>query len=225
MNLAIIMNDNSYAGREYLSAMKKAGIKTDVIAIGSFPEVNESEDNRCGNLWKPDSMKTLSEIFSVIRFQSLKDDKLIEFLSMKKYDLGIQGGTGILKENIINEFRLGILNFHPGDIPEYRGCSAPEWQLHDNRSVVSTCHLLDQGIDTGKIIAKKTLDLSVKSYEAFRAGVYPQTANFLVEILSEIIVYNGFLVTPQIQDESKAVYRKYIGDVLITDLKNKFPLS
>ncbi|MDD5571821.1 MAG: formyltransferase family protein, partial [Bacteroidales bacterium] len=124
MKTAVIMNDNSYAGREYLQALRMQGIKADIVSIGNYPEINELEEKRCGGLWKPVSMETLRKTFTVFEFVSLNESSLIDFLKEKKYDVGIQGGTGILKENIINKFKSGILNFHPGDLPKYRGCSA-----------------------------------------------------------------------------------------------------
>ena len=40
MKIALIMNENSYAGREYLSGLFKNNIKIDVIQIGKFSTKN-----------------------------------------------------------------------------------------------------------------------------------------------------------------------------------------
>ena len=221
MNLVLIMNNNSYAGREYLSKLAERSMYIDVILIGNYPENNIIEDNRCGNLWKPPPIKLLNKFHNFFKFDSLDSSNLISFLNTKKYFIGIQGGTGILRDNIINQFEFGILNFHPGDLPFYRGCSAPEWQLFENKPIVSTCHLIDKGIDSGPILRKKTLDVDMKSYEAFRASVYPQTAIFVCEIIHDLI--NGKQEMNYItQDESIAIYRKYIGDNTIAKLKNSY---
>ena len=45
-NLALIMNEHSYAGREYLSKLKDFNI--DVICIGSFPKISTTEEERNG---------------------------------------------------------------------------------------------------------------------------------------------------------------------------------
>ena len=167
------------------------------------------------------SIKLLNKFHNFFKFDSLDSSNLISFLNTKKYFIGIQGGTGILRDNIINQFEFGILNFHPGDLPFYRGCSAPEWQLFENKQIVSTCHLIDKGIDSGPILRKKTLDVDMKSYEAFRASVYPQTAIFVCEIIHDLI--NGKQEMNYItQDESIAIYRKYIGDNTIAKLKNSY---
>ena len=222
MKLLILMNQNSYAGREYLAALQDAGIKIDVASIGEFPEINLAEEERCGGFWKPKVVGTLKAYFSFYSFKSLKDEALSYFLSDKKYDFCIQGGTGILKKNIIQQFKIGILNFHPGDLPFYRGCSAPEWQVYENKPVISTVHLVDDGIDTGNIIAKKILEIHTESYEELRASIYPQTAKFVVEVVKEIISYGGLKNVPEIQDESLAKYRQYIGEEKINELKLRY---
>ena len=221
MKIALIMNENSYAGREYLSGLFKNNIKIDVIQIGKFSTKNFREDNRCGYLWKPDSVKLLSEFHNFFEFNSLKSIDLLKFLKNKKYDLGIQGGTGILKDNIISNFNLGILNFHPGDLPFYRGCSAPEWQLFENKPIISTCHLIDEGIDTGPILKKNKLNVNMKSYESFRASIYPETSKFVSKVVRDLI-NKKLEFKLKIQDEKTAIYRKYFGDEAILELKKKY---
>ena len=221
MNIALIMNDNSYAGREYLSELLKKNIKIDVINIGDFPIRNINEDKRCGNLWKPDSVNSLCKFHDFYNFNSLKSISLLEFLKNKNYELGLQGGTGILKYNIISSFKFGILNFHPGDLPFFRGCSAPEWQLFENKPIISTCHLIDEGIDTGPVLMKKELIVSMKSYESFRASIYPETSVFVSEVVQDLI-NDKLELKYKIQDEKTAVYRKYIGHESILELKNNF---
>ena len=67
-------------------------------------------------------------------------------MGIKKYDLGIQGGTSIINKEVFDKYKLGILNFHPGLLPQYRGCSAPEWQIYENKNVLASCHIIDEGI-------------------------------------------------------------------------------
>ena len=44
----------------------------------------------------------------------------------RKYDLGIILGSRIIK-NIINKFKIGILNMHPGILPYNRGLDTHKW--------------------------------------------------------------------------------------------------
>ena len=110
----------------------------------------------------------------------------------------------------------GIINFHPGDLPFYRGCSAPEYQYCDNKPIISTCHFISEGIDDGDIIEKIKLDVDFTSYHSFRATIYPQTAKFVVNIISRWL--DGEKLKRIKQDESLASYKKYIGEKRIDEL-------
>lgn len=49
--------------------------------------------------------------------------------------------------------RLGSLNIHPGELPQYAGLFAPFWQILDDRATIGcTVHWIDQGIDTGPVL-------------------------------------------------------------------------
>lgn len=222
MKIALITNQHNYCGREYLFAIHQAKIALTVISIGKGEEFDELEEKRCGGYWHPPTTTSMNKSWEMVSFDSLKDEHLINFLKKSNFSLGIQGGTGILKNEVLQCFQLGILNFHPGDLPEYRGCSAPEWQIVEGRRIVSTCHLIDDGIDTGPVYTKKELELDYASYEKMRASIYPKNAAFLVEVLQGILANDGFKFTLKAQNESKAKYRKYIGDDKINEIRTRW---
>ena len=118
MKITMLMNRNSYAGREYLFALNQESLIVDVITIGDYPDYNSIEEERCGGNWIPPKESIVTSSLRKNHFKSLKDVGLIEFLKVEKYDIGIQGGTGIIRSEVINQFNLGILNFHPGDLPQ-----------------------------------------------------------------------------------------------------------
>ena len=216
------MNDNSYPGREYLRVLRELFFKPEIIIIGSFPEVDIEEEERCGGLWQPNSQASFENDFIFWHFESLKSIELYEFLMKANYTVAIQGGTGILKENILQCFKNGILNFHPGDLPEYRGCSAPEWQLYEKKKLIVTCHLVDKGIDTGKIVAKRELKPDYNSYESYRASVYPLIADFIFDLFSHEENLFRLIRESKSQVETLANYRPYIGLEKINILKDNF---
>jgi methionyl-tRNA formyltransferase len=212
------MNDNSYAGREYANALQENEIFPDIILLGSNSSVDAVEDWRCGNLWKPIRQDDFSSNYSIYRFDSLQDPLLISHLEKSMYALGIQGGTGILKNIHFEHFVEGMVSFHPGDLPFYRGCSAPEYQLSHGRSVTSTCHFIAEGIDVGDIIDKRVLKLDRSSFFTFRSTIYPRTAEFVVDIVSRWLNNEELARTPQ--NDAEATYYKYIGDDEILKLIN-----
>ena len=78
-----------------------------------------------------------------------------------KPDLGIILGARILKPATIEHFRIGILNLHPGLIPENRGLDNLKWAIIDMVKQGVTSHLIDHRIDRGLIADRQ----SIKVYE------------------------------------------------------------
>ena len=50
----------------------------------------------------------------------------------EKFDLGIIAGSRIIKKKVINEFKIGILNMHPGLLPLNRGLDTHKWAVFKN---------------------------------------------------------------------------------------------
>tara|TARA_Y100000294_G_scaffold168282_1_gene178352 strand:+ start:96 stop:827 length:732 start_codon:yes stop_codon:yes gene_type:complete len=80
---------------------------------------------------------------------------------IKKYelDLGIILGARILEENIINSFKIGILNMHPALLPENRGLDNIKWAILRNFKQGVSCHLINKEVDKGKLIIKEEIDV------------------------------------------------------------------
>jgi hypothetical protein len=69
-------------------------------------------------------------------------------------DLIIFTGGNILRKELLDVPRLGVLNVHLGLLPEIRGMSSPEWALLNDVPVGVTIHYIDQGIDTGPVLQR-----------------------------------------------------------------------
>jgi folate-dependent phosphoribosylglycinamide formyltransferase PurN len=78
---------------------------------------------------------------------------------LKKWlpDLIIFTGGNILRKQLLEVPRLGVLNIHLGMLPEIRGMSSPEWSLLNHVPVGITIHYIDAGIDTGPILQRYEL--------------------------------------------------------------------
>jgi len=67
----------------------------------------------------------------------------------------------IFPESLINVPTHGILNVHPGALPEYAGLFAPFRQMLDDRlNIGCTVHWIDRGIDTGPVVSRRTLPVT-----------------------------------------------------------------
>lgn len=79
-------------------------------------------------------------------------------------DLIIFTGGDIVRGDLLEIPRLGVLNVHLGLLPEVRGMSTPEWSLLLNLPLGITIHLLDRGIDTGPILLRHEFSITDKCH-------------------------------------------------------------
>jgi methionyl-tRNA formyltransferase len=67
----------------------------------------------------------------------------------------------IFPADFIDQIRCGVLNIHPGPLPEYRGCHPVEHAMLDGATEFgATLHLCDSGIDTGPIVDEERIPIT-----------------------------------------------------------------
>ncbi|RPG58563.1 MAG: hypothetical protein CBD51_004850, partial [Flavobacteriales bacterium TMED191] len=66
----------------------------------------------------------------------------------------------ILKKEIINLVKYGILNFHPGILPLVRGLDSILWSIYRLHAIGVTAHLINEHIDSGLLVQKKTIQIN-----------------------------------------------------------------
>ena len=93
--------------------------------------------------------------FPIAVCSNQNSDVAIRKLKEWKPDIGVFTGGNIVRQPLLDVFRIGILNAHLALLPEVRGMSGPEWSLVTGVSLGITVHLLDAGIDTGPIILRR----------------------------------------------------------------------
>lgn len=81
-------------------------------------------------------------------------------LQRVKPRLLVLGGTRIIREPILSFPVDGVINAHPGLLPECRGSASPAWSVYHDIKIGSTCHICEPGIDEGDILFKR--EISVK---------------------------------------------------------------
>ncbi len=66
----------------------------------------------------------------------------------------------ILSKNFLRRFNGKIINVHPSLLPKYPGAHAHRDALADGATVTGcTVHLVDEGVDTGQILAQSQLEI------------------------------------------------------------------
>ena len=112
-------------------------------------------------------------------------------------DLGIIAGARILNRSVIDAFKVGVINLHPGLIPEARGLDAMLWSIYNDLPLGVTTHLIDDKIDAGKIIQKEVIKIfSDDSIFDLSARLYEKQFDMLVPTIQAAILGEGRNVVP-----------------------------
>ncbi len=70
-------------------------------------------------------------------------------------DLIVFGGTRIIRGEILDHPHDGVINSHPGLLPECRGSASPAWSVYHDIPIGSSTHFCDNGIDTGELLMRR----------------------------------------------------------------------
>ena len=83
----------------------------------------------------------------------------VDLIGEYNLDLGVVLGARILPKTVIDAFSVGILNIHPGALPENRGLDAIKWAVIKGERQVVTAHLIDESIDRGRLVLAEEVEV------------------------------------------------------------------
>ncbi len=97
----------------------------------------------------------------VFQCKNINSPDAIAFIESLQPDLLVSAYfSQILKKEVISIPALGTLNVHPGWLPAYKGAMAYFWVLKNGEEKAGvTLHWIDEGIDTGEIIARENIEI------------------------------------------------------------------
>lgn len=124
-----------------------------------------------------------------------------DLLQKTRCDIGISMNfPNIIGQAELNEFRLGILNLHGGDLPRYRGNACQAWALMNSEPRIGLCahKMLADELDSGDIITRSFLDVNqntkIGDVLEWILDVGPQ---LLMEAVSHLSVDAEFILEAQ----------------------------
>ena len=94
-----------------------------------------------------------------VKFDHDSEDA-IDYIKKNNIELGIILGARILKEPLINTFKIGIINFHPGLLPYNKGLDNLKWVINLRIPQGVTSHFIDKKIDEGRGIYQDTIQVN-----------------------------------------------------------------
>ena len=80
---------------------------------------------------------------------------VMPLIENKELDLIVFGGTRIIRGDILEHPKHGVINSHPGLLPDCRGSASPAWSVYHDIPIGSSTHFCDNGIDTGELLLRR----------------------------------------------------------------------
>lgn len=156
--LAIFGSGKGSNARALIEATKKSSPHYEVaLLLADFPDAGilklGSEFQIPAHFFDPGPFKT--------KFSPSAEQELVMLLKAAEVDfIALAGFMRVIKEPLLAAFPARILNIHPSLLPEFPGLQA--WQQAYDAGVQETgctVHLVDEGIDTGKILGQLRVPL------------------------------------------------------------------
>jgi methionyl-tRNA formyltransferase len=172
---------------------------------------------------EPGKQKLTDEIIStadvapenMIQADRLNDSSTIELIKALNPDCGVSAFFGhILRKPIIDIFPKGIVNLHTSLLPVNRGSWPNVWTIVDQTQAGVSMHLVDEGVDTGPVLAQASLNVCPSDTGL---SLNRRLESALIELFRAN--WDNFALgklKPQPQDESKATLHR-VKDASTTD--------
>ncbi len=155
----LLLKEHPY-GREMLMQILSEGFVPELI-IEEDSEVADEEREKFlkrieGNPVAPSIEEQASENgIEVVSVPVHKSPEVMPHLEGRELDLIVFGGTRIIRGEILDYPSDGVVNSHPGLLPECRGSASPAWSVYHDIPIGSSTHFCDNGIDTGDLLMRR----------------------------------------------------------------------
>lgn len=152
----------------------------------------------------PIKVSAQNKSIPVFQFQTLKSDEAKKTIAAQDADIFVVVAYGkLIPASILSIPKKGCLNVHPSLLPRHRGPSPMQDAiLSADEETGVTIMLLDEGMDTGPILAQKKIPLDKEeTFVTLKQKVLDVAPQFFMQTLHAWIRDE---ITPQIQTEANA---------------------
>lgn len=141
---------------------------------------------------------------------SSSNSEIVDFLkTFDHLDVAISvNHRRILNGDVLNQFCLGVLNFHGGDLPRYRGNACQAWAIINGEKQIGACihRMISDELDKGTILARDFLSIDdstkISDVYSWMSEIAPKLFR---NALDSLLLNPNF--THELQNESVKAHR------------------
>lgn len=155
----LLLKEHPY-GREMLRQILSEGFIPSIIIEEDSEIANEEREKFLkrieGNPIAPSIQEQVKGLGIKIKSVAIHNSQqVMPLIKESELDLIVFGGTRIIRGEILDLPKDGVINSHPGLLPECRGSASPAWSVYHDIPIGSSTHFCDNGIDTGQLLLRR----------------------------------------------------------------------
>ena len=155
----LLLREHPY-GREMLAQMLSEGFVPTIIISEDSAVADEEREKFLkrieGNPIAPSIEEQIAEFDVEHVIVPIHDSEhVLPHLDDLELDLIVFGGTRIIRGDLLEYPKDGVINSHPGLLPECRGSASPAWSVYHDIPIGASTHFCDNGIDTGTLLMRR----------------------------------------------------------------------
>ena len=160
----LLLKEHPY-GREMLRQIVSEGFVPAIVITEDSPIGDEEREKFLkrieGNPVAPTIVSQLAELAESgvdvphVEVSIHNSEQVMPHIADMPLDLVVFGGTRIIRGEILDHPKDGVINSHPGLLPDCRGSASPAWSVYHDIPIGSSTHFCDNGIDTGELLLRR----------------------------------------------------------------------
>jgi len=155
----MLMREHPYA-REMLAQLLAAGLRPQLIleedsAVGDLERQKFLERIAGHAVNQPVADQAAECDIPIVTVAAHDDEHCLATIREVEPELIVLGGTRVIRGDLLTFPRDGVLNSHPGLLPECRGSASPAWSVFHDIAVGSSCHFCTAAIDEGDLVGRR----------------------------------------------------------------------
>ena len=121
----------------------------------------------------------------VFLVKSHNSTECVEILRKLEPEIIVLRGCGIIKKQILEIPKIGVINPHYAQLPAYRGMDVTEWSALHGDPIAVSVHTVNEGVDTGTVLKAREIETTS---EDTTGTLRDKCAALAVDLISEALV-------------------------------------